>query len=75
MLAASPVDQIGADLAFIDGGGHERPGADDAPAQVGADGQAEAVEPFGVRAVAAEPGGQVVARAGPGSGRGPGKGA
>jgi hypothetical protein len=28
-------------------------------------GQAEAVEPFGVRAVAAEPGGQVVARPGP----------
>ena len=38
---------------------------DQAPAQVGADGQAEAVEPFGVRAVPAEPGGQVVARAGP----------
>ena len=58
-------DQVGADLAFIDGGRHQRPGADDAAAQVGADGQAEAVEPFGVRAVAAEPGGQVVAWAGP----------
>ena len=57
-------DQAGADLAFVDGGGHDRPGADDAPAQVGADGQAEAVEPFGVRAVPAEPGGQVVVGAG-----------
>ena len=34
-------------------------------AEVGLDGQPEAVEPFGVRGVAAEPGGQVVARPGP----------
>src|SRR5208282_2555908 len=58
-------DQVGADLALIDGGGHDGPGPDDAPAQVSANRQAEAVEPFGVRAVAAEPGGQVVAGAGP----------
>src|SRR5579863_5392046 len=39
--------------------------ADDAAAQVGLDGEAEAVEPLGVGGVAAEPGGQVVAGAGP----------
>lgn len=58
-------DQVGGDLAFIDGGRDQRPGADDAAAQIGTDGQAEAVAPFGVRAVAAGPGGQVVARTGP----------
>jgi hypothetical protein len=57
--------QVGAGLAFVDGGGPRRPGADDACARVSADGQAEAVEPFGRCAVPAGPGVQVVARAGP----------
>ena len=58
-------EQVFGDLAFIDRGGHDAPGADDPAAQVRLDGQPEAVEPFGVRGVAAEPGGQVVARTGP----------
>ena len=59
------LEQVGGDLALVDRGGHDAPGADDPGAEVGLDGQPEAVEPFGVRGVAAEPGGQVVARPGP----------
>ncbi|HBW18469.1 MAG: hypothetical protein ACLPN6_19430 [Streptosporangiaceae bacterium] len=43
----------------------DAPGPDDPAARVRPDGQPEPVEPFGVRGVAAEPGGQVVARSGP----------
>jgi hypothetical protein len=50
-------DQVGADLPLIDRCGHDRPGPHDPAAQVGAHGQAESVEPFSMRAVAAEPGG------------------
>jgi hypothetical protein len=59
------VQEVGGDLALVHGGGHDAPSADDPRAEVGLDGQPEAVEPFGVRGVAAEPGGQVVARPGP----------
>jgi hypothetical protein len=57
--------QVDRDVALADGGGHDGPGPHDSAAQVGPDRQAEAVEPLGVRGVAAEPGGQVVAGAGP----------
>jgi hypothetical protein len=57
--------QVIGHVALVDGRGHDTPGPDDPAAQVCPDGQPEAVEPFGVRGVAAEPGGQVVTRAGP----------
>ncbi len=56
------VQQVFGDLALVDRGGHDVPGPDDPRAELGLDGQPEAVEPFGVRGVTAEPGGQVVAR-------------
>jgi hypothetical protein len=55
------LEQIAGDLALVDRGGHDAPGPDDPRAEVGLDGQPEAGEPFGVRGVAAEPGGQVIA--------------
>src|SRR5205823_13379032 len=54
-----PGNQVRADLAFTGGGGHDGPGA--CPGRCGR--PAEAVEPFDVGTVPAEPGGQVVARA------------
>ena len=57
--------QVLGDVALADRGGHDGPGADDPAAQVGLDGEPEAVEPLGVGGVAAEPGGQVVAGPGP----------
>jgi hypothetical protein len=51
-------------LALADRGGHDAPGPHDAAAQVGPGRQAEAVEPIGVRGIAAEPGMQAV-RPGP----------
>src|SRR5512135_3187865 len=56
--------QVAGDLAFVHGGGHDGPGPDDAGAQVRFDGEPEAVEPLGVRGVAAEPGMQPI-RPGP----------
>jgi len=58
-------EQVDGDLAFVHRGGHDATGAHDPRAEVGLDRQPEAVEPFGVSGVAAEPGGQVVAGAGP----------
>jgi hypothetical protein len=63
--AGAAVQQVFGDVAVADGGGDDAPGADDPAAQVGLDGEPEAVEPLGVGGVAAEPGGQVVAGAGP----------
>src|SRR5258708_14370102 len=57
--------QVLRDVALAGRGGHDAPGPHDAAAQVGLDRQPEPVEPFGVRGVTAEPGGQVVPRAGP----------
>jgi hypothetical protein len=57
--------QVTGDVALADGGQDDGPGPDDAAAQVRLGGEAEAVEPLGVGGVAAEPGGQVIARAGP----------
>jgi len=54
------LQQVAADVALVDGGGHDAPGPDDAGAQVRLDGQPEAVEPFGVGGVAAEPGMQPI---------------
>ena len=54
------LQQVIGHVAFVDGGGDDAPCADEAAAQAGLDGQAEAVEPFGVRGVAAEPGMQPV---------------
>ena len=59
--------QLVADVTLVHGSGDDAPGPDDAAAQVRLDGQPEAVEPFGVRGVAAEPGMQP---AGPGPGAG-----
>lgn len=57
--------QVPGDVALADDRRDDGPGADDAAAQVGLHGEAEAVEPLGVGGVAAEPGGQAVAGAGP----------
>ena len=57
--------QVNGYVALADGGRDDGPGADDPAARVGLHGEPEAVEPLGVRGVAAEPGGQVVARPGP----------
>src|SRR5215469_4457146 len=59
------VEQVRGDVALVDGGGHDAPGPHDAAAEVGLDREPEPVEPFGVRAVAAEPGRQAVAWPGP----------
>ena len=48
--------QVQCDLALVHRGGHDAPGPHDPAAQVGLDRQPEAVEPLGVRGVAAEPG-------------------
>jgi len=56
--------QAGGHVALVHCGGHDGPGPDDPRAEVGLDGQPEAVEPFCVRGVAAEPGVQAI-RAGP----------
>jgi hypothetical protein len=57
--------QVYGDLALVDCGGHDAPGPHDPAAKVRLDRQPEAVEPFSVRGVTAEPGGQVVAGTGP----------
>ena len=57
--------QLFGDLASVERGGHDAPGADDAAAQLGPDGQPEAAGPWDVRGVTAGPAGHVVARAGP----------
>jgi hypothetical protein len=59
--------QVIAHVTLVDGGGHDAPGPDDTAAQVCLDRQAEPVEPFAVRGVAAEPCVQATG-AGPGIG-------
>src|SRR6266498_3581264 len=58
------LQQVAGDVALVDRGGHDAPGPNDPAAEVGLDGQPEAVEPLGMRAVAAEAGHQA-ARPGP----------